>query len=218
MMRQLDWLRAMGLSITPEERQRKRLVSLFAYPNAPVEKLLRALELADQPSVVLVPGNTVFERLPSDFESTEHVRWQAIPFLSQSEYDRLLWSMDFNIVRGEDSFVRAIWAKRPFLWHVYPQDDQTHEIKLNAWLARTSLPSQVQTALRQWVADTIIDDKPSDSTRQLAQILNQTLQSPLWHDWQFASEHLSQTMSQEPDLASQLDELSRQWQSEHRLA
>jgi uncharacterized repeat protein (TIGR03837 family) len=218
MVRQLEWLRAMGLSITPEERQRTRLVSLFAYPNAPVEKLLRALELADQPSVVLVPGNTTFERLPSNFESTEHVRWQAVPFLSQPDYDRLLWSMDFNIVRGEDSFVRAIWAKRPFLWHVYPQDDQTHEIKLNAWLARTSLPSQVQTALRQWVTDRVIDDTPSDSTRQLAQILNQTLQSPLWHDWQFASKNLSQTMSQEPDLASQLDELSRQWQSEHRLA
>jgi hypothetical protein len=126
--------------------------------------------------------------------------------------------MDLNIVRGEDSFVRAIWAKRPFIWHVYPQTEQTHEIKLNAWLARTSLPSQVQTALRQWVTDTTLDDTPSDSTRQLAQILSQSLQSQLWFDWQFASEQLSQTLSQEPDLASQLDELRRQWQSEHRSA
>jgi uncharacterized repeat protein (TIGR03837 family) len=167
---------------------------------------------------VLAPGNTTFGRRPSDFESSEHIRWQAIPFLSQPEYDQLLWSMDLNIVRGEDSFIRAIWAKRPFIWHVYPQTEKTHELKLNAWLARTSLPSQVQTALRLWVAGTALDDIPSDSTPSLTEILSQTLKSPLWFEWQFASEQFSHTLAQAPDLASQLDEMSRQWQSDHPLA
>lgn len=218
MAQQLEWLRALGVSLTLEHRPNTRLVSLFAYADAPVDKLLSALALTNQPTIVLVPGNSTFDRLPKDFKPSNHIRWQAIPFLSQPEFDRLLWSMDLNIVRGEDSFIRAIWAKRPFIWHVYPQTEQTHQIKLNAWLARTSLPSQVRTALRQWVTDTTLDDTPSDSTRQLTQILSQTLQSPLWLGWQIASEHLSQTLSQEPDLASQLDELSRQWQSEHRSA
>jgi len=215
---QLKWLHALGVSLTSEERQRTRLVSLFAYPDAPIDKLLSALAQTDQPTIVLAPGNTTFGRRPSDFESSEHIRWQAIPFLSQPEYDRLLWSMDLNIVRGEDSFIRAIWAKRPFIWHVYPQTEKTHELKLNAWLARTSLPSQVQTALRLWVAGTALDDIPSDSTPSLTEILSQTLKSPLWFEWQFASEQFSHTLAQAPDLASQLDEMSRQWQSDHPLA
>jgi uncharacterized repeat protein (TIGR03837 family) len=216
--RQLEWLCALGVSLTPEQRQHTRLVSLFAYEDAPVDKLLSALRLTDQPTTVLVPGNITYDRLPKDFEPSDHIRWQAIPFLSQPEFDRLLWSMDLNIVRGEDSFVRAIWAKRPFIWHVYPQTEQTHQIKLNAWLARTSLPSQVQTALRLWVTRTKLDHITGDATPQLEHLISQTLKAPLWFDWQFASENLSQALAQTPDLASQLDELSTQRQSKHRLA
>jgi uncharacterized repeat protein (TIGR03837 family) len=41
-----------------------------------------------------------------------------------------------NFVRGEDSFVRAQWAARPFVWHIYPQDEGAHWVKLSAFLAR----------------------------------------------------------------------------------
>ena len=44
----------------------------------------------------------------------------AVPFLDQDRYDELLWACDLNFVRGEDSFVRAQWAARPFVWHIYP--------------------------------------------------------------------------------------------------
>ncbi|MGL6071057.1 elongation factor P maturation arginine rhamnosyltransferase EarP, partial [Craterilacuibacter sp.] len=60
----------------------------------------------------------------------------VLPFCEQGEYDKLLWSCDFNIVRGEDSFMRAQWAARPFLWHIYPQDENAHIIKLDAFLTR----------------------------------------------------------------------------------
>ncbi|MGV2837547.1 elongation factor P maturation arginine rhamnosyltransferase EarP, partial [Pseudomonas shirazensis] len=30
---------------------------------------------------------------------------QVVPFVSQGDYDKLLWACDFNAVRGEDSFV-----------------------------------------------------------------------------------------------------------------
>jgi hypothetical protein len=59
-----------------------------------------------------------------------------IPFLAQDRYDELLWACDVNFVRGEDSFVRAQWAARPFVWHPYPQDDGAHWVKLAAFLAR----------------------------------------------------------------------------------
>jgi uncharacterized repeat protein (TIGR03837 family) len=64
------------------------------------------------------------------------LRCIAVPFLPQDQYDLLLWACDVNFVRGEDSFVRAQWAARPFVWHIYPQDDGAHWVKLSAFLAR----------------------------------------------------------------------------------
>jgi hypothetical protein len=46
--------------------------------------------------------------------------------LTQIDYDHLLWACDLNFVRGEDSLVRALWARKPFVWHIYPQDDGAH--------------------------------------------------------------------------------------------
>ena len=60
----------------------------------------------------------------------------VLPFVAQPDYDPLLWSCDINFIRGEDSFVRAQWAARPLLWHIYPQQDDAHLVKLEAWLAR----------------------------------------------------------------------------------
>jgi uncharacterized repeat protein (TIGR03837 family) len=58
----------------------------------------------------------------------------GLAFTEQSGYDALLWVSDINFVRGEDSFVRAQWAARPFVWHIYPQADDAHLPKLDAAL------------------------------------------------------------------------------------
>ena len=60
----------------------------------------------------------------------------AVPFVPQDDYDRLLWACDVNFVRGEDSFLRAQWAARPLVWQVYPQTDNAHRLKLEAFVAR----------------------------------------------------------------------------------
>ena len=57
-----------------------------------------------------------------------------MPFVSQDDYDWVLSQCDFNIVRGEDSFIRAQLAGKPFIWHIYPQEDRAHEVKLAAFL------------------------------------------------------------------------------------
>jgi uncharacterized repeat protein (TIGR03837 family) len=57
-----------------------------------------------------------------------------MPFVSQDEYDWVLSQCDFNIARGEDSFIRAQLAGKPFIWHIYPQEDRAHEVKLAAFL------------------------------------------------------------------------------------
>jgi uncharacterized repeat protein (TIGR03837 family) len=55
-------------------------------------------------------------------------------------------------VRGEDSFVRAQWAAHPFVWQIYPQADEAHRDKLEAFLARYSagLPQATADALAQF--------------------------------------------------------------------
>jgi uncharacterized repeat protein (TIGR03837 family) len=60
----------------------------------------------------------------------------VIPFIAQDDHDKLLWSCDINFVRGEDSSVRAQWAARPFVWHLYPQSEQAHLAKLRAFTDR----------------------------------------------------------------------------------
>jgi Uncharacterized protein conserved in bacteria len=58
----------------------------------------------------------------------------ALPYIPQQRFDELLWAADVCIVRGEDSFVRAQWAAKPFVWHIYPQEDSAHDRKLDAFL------------------------------------------------------------------------------------
>jgi uncharacterized repeat protein (TIGR03837 family) len=64
------------------------------------------------------------------------LRAVVLPALPQSGYDALLWACDLNFVRGEDSFVRAQWAARPFVWQAYPQHDGVHATKVEAFVER----------------------------------------------------------------------------------
>ncbi|HRP97673.1 MAG TPA: elongation factor P maturation arginine rhamnosyltransferase EarP, partial [Rhodocyclaceae bacterium] len=82
--------------------------------------------------------------------STGRLTVRVLPFVGQDDYDRLLWSCELNFVRGEDSFVRAQWAARPFVWQIYPQHDAAHLAKLEAFLTRfaAGLHEPAATALR----------------------------------------------------------------------
>jgi uncharacterized repeat protein (TIGR03837 family) len=79
-----------------------------------------------------------------------------LPYLTQEDYDHLLWASDFNFVRGEDSLVRAIWAGKPFVWQIYPQDDDAHHAKLEAFLdahlkdADATTAAQIRAAHHLW--------------------------------------------------------------------
>lgn len=101
--------------------------SVFSYAGAPVQGLGRVLERHGGAWLAATDG-TPSAGLPRD---AAH-----LPFLSQDRYDELLWACDVNFVRGEDSFVRAQWAGRPFVWNVYPTDDGAHWVKMAAFLAR----------------------------------------------------------------------------------
>ncbi|WP_431256692.1 elongation factor P maturation arginine rhamnosyltransferase EarP [Roseateles chitinivorans] len=122
------WLAVRGWAPAPGER----VLSLFAYPHAPLAAFLDAL--GPGWLLLLCPGAPQ-QALPPLLRPGQ--RAIALPRLSQADYDRLLWSCDLNLVRGEDSFVRAQWAGRPMLWQIYFQDDGAHGPKLEAFLAQS---------------------------------------------------------------------------------
>ena len=132
------------------------VVSLFGYPNPAVHDLFARWAQSGQPILAVAPGGTANPALASfrgdgPWQKGE-LCVQPLPFLSQSEYDELLWVCDLNFVRGEDSFVRAQWAARPFVWHIYPQSEQAHLAKLDAFLDRytLALPASAASALKRF--------------------------------------------------------------------
>jgi uncharacterized repeat protein (TIGR03837 family) len=132
-----------GLGI--DRAEGAQLISLFAYENAGLASWLDVLAADSLPTHLLVPEGRVLGDVAQwlNVETLSvgaiHVRQsltvQVLPFVRQDQYDHLLWCCDFNAVRGEDSFVRAQWAGRPMLWHIYQQDEDIHLDKLDAFLA-----------------------------------------------------------------------------------
>ena len=53
-------------------------------------------------------------------------------------------------MRGEDSLVRALWAGQPFVWHIYPQHDDAHHAKLEAFLDWLQAPPAVRLFFQVW--------------------------------------------------------------------
>jgi len=121
-------------------------VTLFCYPNAVLPALFDAWADGDDTVVCLVPDGVATGALdawsagnvphPGHPLHRGRLSLYAIPFVSQDDYDRLLWSSSVNFVRGEDSFVRAQWAGRPCAWHIYSQAEGAHWPKLDAFLDR----------------------------------------------------------------------------------
>jgi uncharacterized repeat protein (TIGR03837 family) len=140
-------------------------VSLFCYANHGLTSLLDAWAEGDEGILCVVPEGVATATLdawtggdvPHAKQSLTRGRLTlaTVPFLSQDDYDRLLWHCDVNVVRGEDSFVRAQWAARPFVWHIYPQADDAHRVKLEEFLRRYEIgldTEAAQAVSRFWLA------------------------------------------------------------------
>lgn len=132
------WLAAQGL---PAQGRR---IALFCYepPSLPA-----VMARADAHWLV-TPGRAAAAAtgLPLAPGATRH----ALPWLSQRGFDELLWSADLNLVRGEDSLVRALWAGQPFVWQIYPQHDDAHHAKLQAFLDWLDAPASLRAFHHHW--------------------------------------------------------------------
>jgi uncharacterized repeat protein (TIGR03837 family) len=82
--------------------------------------------------------------------------------MTQASFDAQLMQSDLNFVRGEDSLVRAIWAGKPFIWHIYPQEDGAHGPKLLAFLDWLEAPASLRTYHLRWNGLTQVPLPPID--------------------------------------------------------
>jgi uncharacterized repeat protein (TIGR03837 family) len=135
------WLAGQDLRWHPGER----VVSLFCYDNAHINDLL--VELARAPTLLLLTAGLTQRQAGA---IPPGLRLARLPWLSQTEFDHLLWASDINFVRGEDSLVRAFWAGAPFVWQLYPQHDGAHAAKLEAMLLWLQAGDEVAAFWRSW--------------------------------------------------------------------
>ncbi|TAK85201.1 MAG: elongation factor P maturation arginine rhamnosyltransferase EarP [Aquabacterium sp.] len=200
----LAFLKQIGLDLGDEAK----LILLFCYESAPVTELLDRLaglaglaQLAPQTPhthVLLTPGHAT--TLATDWAHAHPghpLHLHPLPALPQDDFDRLLWCCDLNLVRGEDSAVRALWAGRPHIWHIYEQDDGVHAGKLDAFMARWMVdwPADLRAQVRDWWL----------AWNRLAP-MPETLPSWQANDapWRQNSENARDHLALQQDLASQL--------------
>ncbi len=125
------------------------LISLFCYEPTALPQLLS--QLVGTPHHLLVtPGRPLAAVQKAMAQMTAQPSWSTLPYTAQNGFDEMLWACDLNFVRGEDSLVRAIWAGQPFIWNIYPQDDNAHHAKLEAFLDWMQAPKSLRQAHLAW--------------------------------------------------------------------
>ena len=192
------WLQQTFTPIIPQAQR----ISLFCYPNQALPELLQQWAQSSSPIHLLAtPGHTTQQinalnlssTTTSDTPNTTHhhnLSITRLPYLSQKNFDHLLWSCDLNIVRGEDSWIRALWAKKPLIWQPYTQEDGEHLNKLRAFMAL--IPNAPQ-AWQQFQLDWSLQTPPR--WKDLSNTLPQTAA---------ALAHRRKQLQQMPDLCTSL--------------
>lgn len=190
-------------------------ISLFAYPHVPIADLLD--QLRDYPTrVLLAVTDSGHRQAVQDWLATQSLDLPPhhavvecgsltllrLPFLSHTEFDQLLWACDLNLIRGEDSCVRAMWAAQVWLWHIYPQDEDAHQDKLSAMInaMREVLVGIDDQALQVW-QQTLLHYGMSQPTDWRLFLAYQPRIKLLAQRWQ-------QYLGNQTDLVSRLLELS----------
>ncbi|MGL5988885.1 elongation factor P maturation arginine rhamnosyltransferase EarP [Cetobacterium sp.] len=74
--------------------------------------------------------------LTTEIVEYKNIKIKFMPFLEQEEYEELINLAHYNFVRGEDSFVRALLTGKPFVWHIYLQEEMAHMDKIEGFIER----------------------------------------------------------------------------------
>lgn len=112
--------------------------SVFSYKKN-FDSLIEELKKLDKKIILLILSEKTQKNFIKYFDNGNNydkIKFVKLPFFTYDKYEELLALCDFNLVRGEDSFVRALLLGKPFLWHIYPQDENTHIKKLESFLEK----------------------------------------------------------------------------------
>lgn len=127
-----------------EDRENKIVGTLFSYEKN-FTPLLEDLKKLDKDVVILAMGEKTQDSLRKilknfsieDFRNSlkyGKIEIRFLNFLNQEEYEELINIVDFNFVRGEDSFIRAVLTGKPYMWHIYCQEEYAHMDKIEEFL------------------------------------------------------------------------------------
>ena len=114
------------------------IISVFSYEKN-FDNFLKTLQKLDKKVLLLLLSEKTQKNFIKYFDNNDYydkIKAVKLPFFTYDKYEKLLALCDINLVRGEDSFVRALLLAKPFLWHIYPQDENTHIIKLESFLEK----------------------------------------------------------------------------------
>lgn len=112
--------------------------SVFSYEKN-FDSLIEELKKLNKKVILLILSEKTQKNFIKYFDNGNNydkIKFVKLPFFTYDKYEELLALCDFNLVRGEDSFVRALLLGKPFLWHIYPQDENTHIKKLESFLEK----------------------------------------------------------------------------------
>lgn len=167
-------------------------VSLFCYEPPALAELVAQLRQHGPAHLLVAPGRAAqaLQRLPA-VQDTAGLALHLLPYVSQPQFDEMLWACDLNLVRGEDSLVRALWAGQPLVWNIYPQHDDAHHAKLHAFLDWLDAPASLRRFHLLWNGVQAGAPLPLPSTGVLAE----------WHACVHAAR---QSLLQRKDLLTQL--------------
>ncbi len=149
------WRQNMGVPADTDQ-----LISLFCYEPAALPALLDHFLNAPCHTHLLVAAGRATAALEAAFSSKKGrkpgfggrglLSISYLPWLTQTQFDQLLWACDINFVRGEDSLVRALLAGKPLVWQLYPQDDTVHHAKLQAFMDWLAAPDSLREFHNAW--------------------------------------------------------------------
>ena len=114
------------------------IISVFSYEKN-FDNFLKTLQKLDKKVLLLLLSEKTQKNFIKYFDNNNYydkIKAVKLPFFTYDKYEELLALCDINLVRGEDSFVRALLLAKPFLWHIYPQDENAHIIKLESFLEK----------------------------------------------------------------------------------
>ena len=112
--------------------------SVFSYEKN-FDSLIEELKKLNKKVILLILSEKTQKNFIKYFDNGNNydkIKFVKLPFFTYDKYEELLALCDFNLVRGEDSFVRALLLGKPFLWHIYSQDENTHIKKLESFLEK----------------------------------------------------------------------------------